>query len=53
MGIYESLNAIFDRHNIPEPARVEIRRFVATLGKDFERKGYSEGWEKGFESCER
>lgn len=53
MGMYENLNSIFERHEVSEDARVEIRRLIATLGKDFERKGYSEGWEEGYLSCER
>lgn len=53
MDFYEQLKDIFEKHHVEPEAQREIRLLLAIATKDCEKKGYSDGWNNGFESCER
>lgn len=52
MEYHGLLNNVFDKYDLSEEARAEIRHIVAIIRKDAERDGYSEGWDEGQSLCD-
>jgi hypothetical protein len=50
---YEDLNNIFDKFDLCQEARAEIRHVFAVMLRDSERSAFSQGWNEGQALCDR